>query len=322
MIKRDLSDLPTSLAPSDGDADGWWPDRHPRLGPILVDQWIAAQPDNALEVVIPADGKHRGSNAGKCLRAIAYDQTDTERSDPMTVADFWRMYLGSVVHEALQEALPKVMPGAMNEVPVSLVPIGAAGSMRIDIMDPVSMDSDGHIYETVEVKTINGFGYKMQATDFRGPPQGPRSSHMMQAAIGAVAAEAAGYQVAGARVVYLSLELLSPKLAEQVGLGGEEARFCAEWFVPIEQLRPLVEVEMGRWAELTEALGDDPTVIRRSMLDEIDPHGVPKYIEIVNPKTGAAVDEAGVGARAWLCNYCNHQSTCIRDFEKEKEAAS
>lgn len=319
MIKRDLSDLPTSLAPSDDDPVGWWPERHPRLGPVLVDEWIASQPRNELLPVIPEDGMHRGSNAGKCLRAIAYTHSGTSETDPMTVADFWRMYLGSVVHEALQEALPKVMPGAINEVPVSFKPLGISGSMRIDIMDPVD---DDETYETVEVKTINGYGYKMQATSFRGPPQGPRSSHVMQAALGALAAEAAGYKVAGCRVVYLSLELLAPKLAVDVGLGGEEARFCAEWYLPIEQVRSLARLELDRWAIVTKQLDEtgDPTTVRRSTLDTINEHGVPRYIEVVNPKTGAAVDEHGVGAKAWMCNYCNYQSRCIRDFDQEKES--
>lgn len=322
-IKRDLSDLPTSLAPSDEGPVGWWPERHPRLGPTLVDEWIAAQPDHELAPVIPEHGNHRGSNAGKCLRAIAYSQTDTEVSDPMTVADYWRMYLGSVVHEALQAALPNVMPGALNEVPVSFKPLGVDGSMRIDIMDPITIDGDEHVYETVEVKTINGFGYKMQATDFRGPPQGPRASHMMQAALGAVAAEANGYRVAGARVVYLSLELLSPSLAQNIGLGGEEARFCAEWFVPIEQLRPLAQRELDRWAALTNRLANgDVTDIPRSLLDDIDEHGNAHYIDVVNPKTGAAVDHRGVGAKAWMCNYCDYQSKCIRDYDQEDQRAN
>jgi CRISPR/Cas system-associated exonuclease Cas4 (RecB family) len=326
-IKRDLSSLPTVDPKPEERQLGVPPTRQPTIGPKLAQAWFEARThDDDLPRAVPEAGPFRGSDAGKCNRQLWYRLQGTEKTEPTTIADHWRMDLGTMVHEALQDVIASITPGALNELKLDLNGIGIPGSMHVDILNPVDtvLDEKGQeyrVYEAVEIKTVNGFGYKMMATTYRkAGPEGPRESHAMQAALGAAAAEAEGYKVKGARIVYLSMELVGPELAENIGLGGEEARFTAEWFIPIDECRQIAAREAQRLQSVLEMHEtNEPWVMGFIPTSAFEV----KTLQVVNPKTGAGVfthDQSG--GKTWMCNYCSYQSQCIRDYSDRITLAS
>lgn len=328
-IKRDLSDLPTADPPPPERQVGHPPVSDPTIGPRLANEWFERRThDDNLPRAIPDAGPFRGSDAGKCNRQLWYRLMEYEKTEPFTVADHWRMDLGSMVHEALQESIEQATPGAINELELDLNSIGIPGSMHMDILNPVDeivetgpQDEvlDETVYEAVEIKTVNGWGYKQMATNYsKAGPKGPRESHIMQACIGAAAAEAEGYRVTGARVVYLSMELVSPELAASIGLGGEEARFTAEWFYPIEQCRQIAQREASRFNSVLRMINAGELwvngFIPQSAI-EVD------MLKVVNPASGAGVTVDGQGGKTWMCGYCPYQTQCINDYTHIKDDA-
>lgn len=309
-LKRDLSDLPTAPSPFEQTAApgvNRVPDKNPLVGPALAAEWFKTRVhDDNLPLAMPDAGPHRGSDAGKCSRAIGYRMLGTEQSDPPTIADHWRMDLGSMVHAELQTAIEATTPGSISEMVLDLNTVGIPGSMRLDLLHRLD---DGR-YEACEIKTINGFGFKASATTFKkSGPDGPRESHVLQAALGAAAA-AATYDVTGARIVYLSMELVSPDLAANIGLGGEVGRFTAEWFIPLEVCQAIAAREAER---LTWLRNEIETGLWIRPLIPITPLDDPRNLKVVNPSTGAAVLVDGTGSNSWACGYCSYKSQCIRD---------
>ena len=60
----------------------------------------------------------RHSDAGKCSRYLFYEWKKTEQSNPPDVSSAWVMWIGTMLHEELQRALPERFPNAKIEVPV------------------------------------------------------------------------------------------------------------------------------------------------------------------------------------------------------------
>lgn len=286
------------------------PEATPAIASLLAQHWYQSRThDDDLPLAIPEAGWYRGSYAGSCTRKLAYSKAGVEKTDPPSVADHWRMDLGTMVHEQLQDAISMTMPGAEHEVQIDLNHVGIPGSMRIDSVRPLG---DDDTWETVEIKTINGFAFKKCSTTFAGGPTGPRDSAAIQAALGAVAyCSATGKNVTGARIVYLSLENVSPDLAAKVGRGGIEAQFAAEWFIPFDDCIQIVAREKYRLS-----LMDQDPVPRIITTDVMLTGG--SYVEIKNPDTGAAIDDKGNGTKAWQCSYCDYHTQCADDYRKEQ----
>jgi len=316
-IKKDLTGLPqaesqpyTAKAAASTEMS-LAPLRTPVLATRLAHQWYESRThDDDLPHALADAGWYRGSYAGTCSRTLMYRRAGTTPTDPSSIADHWRMDLGSMVHEHLQDAITKVMPDAKHEVKVDLNLIGIPGSMHIDTVRPVD-----DAWETVEIKTINGFGFKKSAAKFSGGPEGPRDSAVIQAALGALSyAAQTGEPVVGARLVYLSLECVSPKLAEAIGEGGEEARFSAEWFIPWDDCVQIVAREKYRLdmleADLQSGDRDVQAIVTTRTMETYG-----SYVHIVNPSTGAAIDDQGNGTRTWQCDYCDFQSICISEYQ-------
>lgn len=315
MLKKDLSHLPAVEPTYEADAPVGMqrvPEKNPTIGPALAEEWFKTRThDDNLPLAMPDAGPHRGSDAGKCSRAIGYRIQGTEQSDPPTIADHWRMDLGSMIHAELQDAISKVTPGAQHELVVDLNPIGIPGSARMDILNPIA---GTQTWEGVEIKTINGFGFKSAATTFKkSGPEGPRESHVIQLAINTAALAkgmAFGSSIVGGRLVYLSMELVSPQLAANIGFGGEVGRFVAEWFFPIAQLMEIAERESNRLMMMRGELESGSWV---RPLIPITPIDDPRNIKVVNPSSGAAVTNDGKGTTTWACGYCSYKSQCVRD---------
>lgn len=285
------------------------PVKNPIVVPVLAEKWLAKyQADNELEKPKAiADRRFRASWASKrCDRSLGYALTDTPVSEPLTLADYWRFGLGTMVHEYVQEAFTDLFPGVRSEVAVDLKEIGLDGAATVDMVLPAATPADRPI--VVEIKTINGFGFKKAATAFKGPAEGPRWSAIVQ---GALAAAALGADLI---VAYLSLENLSPNIALSYGDGTTVGHFAAEWHYRYEQAHEIATAEVLRINRVLNMVDSDilpPRALHdpevRSGATVFDPSR--GSWSVVN--NGTIVDSG----RTWMCDYCSHREQCIKDGE-------
>lgn len=307
MPVKKILELPAAqFGPIEDDIPTEVPDVNPRIGPKLMREWYEKRVhDDNLPTAIPAAGPFRASWAGNCSRQIAYILTGATETEPKSVADYWRLDLGTAIHERVQASIPVAYPTAEIERKVDLNTIGIRGSAHLDMLLPYK-DNSGKA--AVEIKSINGYGFKMSATSFRGQPEGPRTSAKIQGSLAAAALLAGGEPVTDLIVMYLSLESVGADLAQAIGRGDELARFSAEWSYKPDEFVPLAEEEAKRFAEIDDAIfsqGDepDPTVVGRH---------IPYVGEIVNPATGT-YRLNGKAGKTWQCAYCAYRSRCETD---------
>ena len=217
----------------------------------------------------------RGSWAGMCARKVAYMTTGQEKTDPPSTADYWRMGLGSVVHELLEPAIQTWLDdddsvAVEEEVNVEL---GLHGHGHVDLVLN-SLETGEKV--VLELKTINGFGYKMAV-----------------------------------EIGYLSMENIRPNRAESFGID-DIGRFASEWHYPKDQYMPLAAAEEQRLEGIALAVhADGPTSIPRRFAHS-DPD-IPFPAEIDDPRTGAWKWGTSFG-KAWQCRYCDYQSRCVTDM--------
>jgi hypothetical protein len=301
-IIRDHSNLPLRTSGADRS-----PVKNPVVVPVLAQRWFDKYQGDG-ELSRPkaiAERRFRASWAGKrCDRSLAYALTAKPDSEPSTLADYWRFGLGTMVHEYLQDAFTDLFPGVGCEVPVDLESIGLNGSATVDMVIPPHAKGDRAT--VVEIKTINGFGFKKSATAFKGPAEGPRWSAVVQGALAATALEA------DLIVAYLSLENLSPSMALSYGDGSTVGQFAAEWHYTFEQAAEIAVAEVMRINRVMHMV-DDGIVPPRAIHDpDVDAGGI-----VFDPAKGSwSVVTAGSitsTGRTWMCDYCNHRSACIAD---------
>lgn len=250
----------------------------------------------------PDDMRWRGSQAGMCARKVAYETLGVDKTDPPSTADYWRMGLGSVVHELLKPAVDEWLASDDSvtiEEEIS-VQLGEHGYGHIDL---VLRTKDGKTI-VLELKTINGFGYKMSVE--KG--EGPRHSHVLQGALYAHALNA-DLLVIG----YLSMENISPNRAKSQGID-DIGRFATEWHFTPDEFVPLAEQESARLAGITDQAHEskDATTVGRRF-SHSDPD-VPFPAEIQDPRTGRWMMDNQYG-KVWQCGYCDYQTRCITDME-------
>lgn len=254
----------------------------------------------------PDSMRWRGSWAGMCARQVAYQTTGVEKTNPPSLADYWRMGLGSVVHELLEPAVQqwiKDSPGLTAEEEVD-VTFDNEGYGHVDLV--LSTDTGQKI--VCELKTINGFGFKRSVEN----EEGPRHSHVLQGAMYANALDA-DLLVIG----YLAMELISPGRAKTRGID-DVGRFAAEWHFTRDEFVPLAQEEEVRLGAIAAAAHAGDVIPRRFSLSDPD---IPFPAEVVNPATGHwelqvatadGYDVTGSG-RAWQCRYCDYQDRCVSD---------
>jgi hypothetical protein len=302
-IKTDRSDLPYPEREA-----GHPPDRNPIIVPIVAQRWYdtyLADGNDTKAHALPGR-RFRASWAGKrCDRSLQYAMQGTPASNPPSLADHWRFGIGTMVHEIVQTTLPGAFPNSDIELPVDLRPIGIDGSASTDIV-LYTDESKTQAKLVVELKSINGFGFKNTATTFKGPPEGPKYGHIVQGALAAAALNATD----GLRIGYLSLENLSPNMATYSD--SEAGRFCAEWHFTLAQCKQLAQREAHRigrvnaWIDidgLTERALHDPSIADGAVVT--DPRrGM--WSQII----GTQVVDAG---STWFCGYCDHRDQCIAD---------
>lgn len=300
MVK-DLSHLPTSATV------GRPPLPYPELGAELVSAWLTTINQEGRSRANP-DKPWRASFAStRCDRALFYQMTDTPRVE-RSVADFWRMELGTMVHSTFEQVIAGLGDDAIqSEVVVDLDVL--PGSAHADIIRrlPALEQPDGTVdEEVVDIKTINGFGFKRLVTTFNGPPEGPKYGHELQ-----VASVVVQRNARQGRLVYLAMECLSPSMNKS---GSDLGRFVGEWIIPRERCNELVAHEAKRVRRLLSVI--DAGVLPTRTID--DPSGeYPAGAMFTDPNKGLWVvndgDQIVNSGRCWYCDYCDFKDRCIED---------
>lgn len=308
-IKKDLSGVPAATQSDAGEP----PNKRPRYGPALAKAWFEAIDKTPKPHAF--DTRLRNSDAGKCTRAIQYAVIKAAKTNPMTPAGYWSTGLGTIVHERWQQAMADVFPNAEAEVKVKYDD-GFESSGHIDLvlrsMSKMTERSEPlkEWVTSLELKTINGYGYK-GTVGARAFPPGPRSGHKMQTLLNASAVDADE-----AVLVYLSLENLSPWELKKF-LGHEPvteadffAAFTAEWSWPRATYEPIVAAEKKRLTRVLEYTDKGELVPRFNA-------EMPRGSRVMDPSKGTwqLVSEGQVigAGSTWECGYCSYRSRCIVD---------
>ena len=251
---------------------------------------------------MPDEKIWRGSMAASCSRQIAYRLCDTEPSNPLTGADYWRFGLGTMVHNQLKPAIDRWLDKeeGVTAIEEAEVELGEHGYGHVDLTLKA-----GDKTIVVELKTINGTGFKKAIGG-----EGPRHSALVQ---GAMYAHASNADLL--IICYLTMELLSPSWAEARGFDNT-GRFGAEWHFTKEEFTPIAEAEIARLDYIADNLVQGlPHEVPR-MFSEYDPE-IPWGAEIIAPSTGAWVLEEDnqllAKGKTWMCNYCNYQDRCANE---------
>lgn len=305
-IAKDLSDLPTASKPA-----GNPPVAEPQFVSAIAESWFNQYLANGEHMRSKANESlpYRASFAAfRCDRQLHYAMSNQPRPVP-NIADAYRMSLGTLVHSGLEDAIKATFPNAQFEVEVDLTPIGVSGSAHADIVTYLDQTKP-QVDAVVEVKTVNGFGFKSMATDFKGPAQGPRSGHILQAALSAMALDADRVVIA-----YLSMENLSPNLKRYTQ--SDIGRFAAEWEYDRETYTAIAKREIARIQRVTNWLGI-PELIAPTTVHDDD---VPEGAFIQDPSRGMWIQSTDTGGiadtgRVWFCDYCDWKDQCIKDQER------
>jgi hypothetical protein len=102
-VERSIRDLPRNSP--DG---GWPPDEDPWLATAIVDWWAKTYKDKGALRAISTRQWRASWSLYRCDRQLAYALTDTTESNPPSIADKWRFWLGETIHEYFQHAVDDI----------------------------------------------------------------------------------------------------------------------------------------------------------------------------------------------------------------------
>lgn len=230
-------------------------------------------------------------------------------TNPPSLADYWRMDSGTVVHETLQRLAMKVWPGCVVEQKVDLRP-DVDGSASVDVLIDEEQDVGGPFCRRrrtlIEIKTKGGFAFKKATI---GSAEGPALANKLQAGLAARALGAD--QVI---ILWIAQESISVGVAAKNGLEDHE-RFIGRWLYTMDELAPLLDAETRRINKVL-ALVDEGKLPPRAISDD----EVPPQARVTNPKTGlwtvVADGKIRESGRYFMCDgYCPYQDRCIADGE-------
>lgn len=283
-IQKDLSHLSTPRMTEE---------RGPNVyARILIEEWAKlAQERGTLEHAVPGTSM-RHSASGKCARQIHYYLAGTEVTNPFDLPAYWSTGLGTAVHGWWQDALKRAYPNAQVEVTCHIPEADSSGHVDA-FVDGVS----------IELKSINGFGFKKIAEDNTGP----RYSDFVQCCLNAYALKAER-----AVLIYLSLEAISRGRAEKRNID-ELGRISKEFHFTPEIFNEVALKEIERWRNIREAGVNTPRAIP-------DPE-IQKGARVADPSNGRLVVDGKTTGYAWMCNYCAYQDKCASDCADEVLAA-
>jgi len=266
----------------------------PRFTHLLAEEmWERAQVGKPTALGTPL----RYSSAFACARQQGYYAFDGVPSEPMDEAGAWVTGIGTIIHEAAQDAILRKYPDAEFEV--------ASGTDYISgSCDALIPHPDGEATHVLwELKTMGTYSFDKQMgwNRMRGEwkyPEGPAMKAITQAGMNALGIEGTRE---GVRIEYVvmgsvTFEALSLTKADKMDVF-DYNRFLGEFWIEREIWEPLALAELKR----AEGIYKD---FEQGLLSDriaIDDEGNPLAL---NPN-----------GRAWQCDYCAFHSVCKSDEE-------
>lgn len=315
-IKRNLRDLLATPGPgTEPDKDNW-------LARQVFTAWHETAEAKRGEHVRQSTAPFWASDGATCARKLSYSLLEraglAEPTNPPDIASIWRFHLGDVVHEDVQSSLPT------DEHEVRAVLKDDDGndfvSCRADTIIPFQYEDEANGpvpadgVAAVEIKSMNGFGFKMSATTFKGPAEGPRWSAVVQLALTVKALIQQGRDdITHGIILLVALENVSPNMAKDFA-DSEIARFSAQFTYTAEELVAIADDIIPRLLNIRRVVVEEASLAPRVINDP----EIPKAARIVNPTTGAweLHDRDGGLIRAgttWVCGYCDWRDQCKAD---------
>lgn len=241
----------------------------------------------------------RYSSSYGCARQQSYAAFEVKPTEPMDVAGAWVTGLGTIIHEALQEAIGRKYPNAQFEVASGFDGV-ISGSC--DALIPAADMGEDWVDGDVlyELKTMGTFSFDKQVgwNRMRGEfkyPEGPAEKAITQAGMNALGIE----RSTGATITWIVLgsitfEALSKQKATRMGVT-DDNRILAEFWIHRDEWEPLAIRELERMMQIGN-LVTSGYIADRSARDDVgniiplDPEG-----------------------RAWQCEYCAFKTLCMSD---------
>lgn len=273
------------------------PINQPLITHLLVQEWWEkAQTPKPTALDTPL----RYSSAYACQRQQSYAAFDVAPTEPMDIPGAWVTGVGTLIHEALQEAIARAYPDAQFEV----------GTKHGDF---ISGSCDAYIPEQAlgadwrggnvlyELKTMGTYSFDKQVgwNRMRGEfkyPEGPAKKAIAQAGINALGIEKAlGVTIDTVILGSMTFEALSKTKAAKMGVN-DINRVHAEWHFSRSEWLPLAEAELARAGALAAFLEQGYLGDRLALDDEGNVQGL-------DPNSG----------KYWQCDYCAFRSVCATD---------
>lgn len=276
---------------------------------VIARTWLEQRGDTSLPHAVKGS-RIRHSWAAKCARALRYEVDGVAPTEPPDIASQWTFRLGHLVHDEIQAALVEAFPDCTIEVKHPNPEVDGSFTLDAEINwgGPEKPEwTRGSEVHVVEIKSINGFGFK-KMVGTRGKAEGPRHSALLQLALNANATPGC----MGGWLIYASLENISPNEADRNNLTVLDRFLKVTWY-PVEQLTPLARLEEARMRQiLDEADAGTPTA---RVIPDPD---IPPGAVVTDPSKGTWVvfgqsgEKQDVGS-TWQCGYCDHRTTCIEE---------
>lgn len=236
----------------------------------------------------------RYSSAFACARQQSYAALGAEPTEPVDFSGAWVMGLGTIVHEALQEAIARKFPNAEFEVASEDANGQVSGSCDALII--------GHEYGNIlyELKTMGTYSFdkqvgwnRMRAT--QGTVEGPALKAIAQAGMNALGIErerniTIDFLILGS----ITFEALSKQKAERMGVS-DENRVLAEYAIAREVWEPLALSELERMNNIASSLHNGFISDRVARDDD-------GAVKMLSPE-----------GSDWNCAYCAFRTVCSQD---------
>lgn len=303
-IKRSVDDLPTPGASQKG--SGWAADDAPRFAHLLATKWHAENMAAGERPHAVAGTRFRHSDAGGCARKIAYKAVGLAPTNPMDITGSWNTRLGTMIHDAWQEALQEEYAHAQIEVSSQVFEDGSGSMDALVEMEYGKPDDPNEPYVvSVELKTQGGTPFKYAIGKARRgqQPDGPKYEHVIQGALNALAHDADELVIA-----YLAKETLSQNYDDVPDV----SKFCAEWTLTREQFEPIARLEIERIEGILALLDRGELAARKApgFQGEIEDPSTSRAVR--RDPLGAILDVEMVWGGSFCAGYCSHYDGCVK----------
>jgi hypothetical protein len=234
----------------------------------------------------------RYSSSFGCARQQAYAACNAIPTEPMDESGAWVTGLGTIIHEALQEAISRVYPNAEFEV--------ASGDNYLSGSCDALLQIDGE-WVLFELKTMGTYSFdsqvgwnRMRGT-FKDNAEGPALKAIAQAGMNALGIEKSrGIRINRIIMGSITFEALSKNKAASMDVSGYN-RFLAEFHVGREEWLELATSEHNRMTAIAD-------LVENGFLPEREARTDDGSIVYLTP-----------GGRNWQCDYCAYYTTCSQD---------